>query len=515
MREIVLPEGWRNSKIGDVAEVKGGKRLPKGVDFSKDITLHPYLRVTDFHNSSIDKSNLKYIDDNAYNFISGYTIGKDDLYISIAGTIGLVGSIPGDLDGANLTENAAKICNIKYCDKYYLQYFLNSMIAKNQFIDKTVSSGQPKLALFRIRDCDLIVAPIAEQKQIATKLDELLAQVDTIKTRLDAIPPILKHFRQSVLAAAVSGKLTEEWCKKIQFIQSADDLVNKIKVERLVTWEKELKRIGRKRNYIKPVDGEMSSLPSIPKHWKWSPVDLVASKVVDGVHKKPKYQSNGIPFIMVKNLTAGKGISFKDLKYVSEEDHKVFVKRANPEKGDILITKDGTLGVVRQIHTDVEFSLFVSVALVKPVLKEMSDYIELAFNSPTMQSQMVGVGTGLQHIHLTDLRRDMIPIPPIEEQTEIVRRVEQLFTFVDQIEQRIKDAQARVNYLTQSILAKAFCGELTAEWRAQNPDLISGENSAEALLERIKTERAAQQTVKTNRNSLKKKNSNTHNKARA
>jgi type I restriction enzyme S subunit len=82
-----------------------------------------------------------------------------------------------------------------------------------------------------------------------------------------------------------------------------------------------------------------------------------------------------------------------------------------------------------------------------------------------------------------------IPIPPIQEQTEIVRRVEQLFTYADQIEQRVKDAQARVNHLTQSILAKAFRGELTADWRAQNPDLISGENSAEALLAKIQAQR--------------------------
>ena len=79
----------------------------------------------------------------------------------------------------------------------------------------------------------------------------------------------------------------------------------------------------------------------------------------------------------------------------------------------------------------------------------------------------------------------------MEEQIEIVRRVEQLYAFVGQIEQRVKDAQSRVNHLTQSILAKAFRGELTADWREQNPDLISGDNSAEALLERIKAERAA------------------------
>jgi len=89
-----------------------------------------------------------------------------------------------------------------------------------------------------------------------------------------------------------------------------------------------------------------------------------------------------------------------------------------------------------------------------------------------------------------------------EEQTEIVRRVEQLFAYADQIEQRVKDAQARVNHLTQAILAKAFRGELTADWRAQNPELISGENSAEALLKRIKAERESGKSGKKSKVSL-------------
>ena len=99
-----------------------------------------------------------------------------------------------------------------------------------------------------------------------------------------------------------------------------------------------------------------------------------------------------------------------------------------------------------------------------------------------------------------------IEFPPVEEQTEIVHRVNQLFAFADQIEQRVKNAQARVNHLTQSILAKAFRGELTAEWREQNPNLISGDNSAEALLARIKAERGARKNnAKPRRRSVKKR----------
>ena len=105
------------------------------------------------------------------------------------------------------------------------------------------------------------------------------------------------------------------------------------------------------------------------------------------------------------------------------------------------------------------------------------------------ETRKTAAGGNQPNLNLNKVRDIPVLLPPIEEQTEIVTRVEQLFVYADQIEQRVKDAQSRVNHLTQASLAKAFRGELTAEWRAQNPDLISGENSAEALLARIKAER--------------------------
>ena len=100
-------------------------------------------------------------------------------------------------------------------------------------------------------------------------------------------------------------------------------------------------------------------------------------------------------------------------------------------------------------------------------------------------------GVAQKTLNLKDLKNAFVPLPSIEEQHEIVRRVEQLFAYADSIEKQVNNALARVNNLTQSILAKAFRGELTAQWRAENPELISGENSAAALLEKIKAERAA------------------------
>ena len=118
-------------------------------------------------------------------------------------------------------------------------------------------------------------------------------------------------------------------------------------------------------------------------------------------------------------------------------------------------------------------------------------YLCFALQSPALQKQIEdrSKSTAQANLFLGEIKQLVAPFPSMEEQSEIVRRVEQLFTYADQIEQRVKDAQARVNHLTQAILAKAFRGELTADWRTQNPDLISGENSAVALLAKIKAER--------------------------
>ena len=152
------------------------------------------------------------------------------------------------------------------------------------------------------------------------------------------------------------------------------------------------------------------------------------------------------------------------------------------------------MGEAAIIPENTKICLGQRTMLIRPVEELLSaKYLLLVLLDPVFKkrSEEIAVGTGVKHYRVGDVSELQVPVPPLEEQTEIVRRVEQLFAYADQIEQRVKDAQARVNHLTQSILAKAFRGELTADWRAQNPDLISGDNSAEALLARIRAEREA------------------------
>ena len=158
-------------KIGDVAKVKGGKRLPKGMSVRDEPTEHSYLRVVDFGEGGINRSNIKYIDNEAFESVKRYTIDNKDVYISIAGTIGRVGVVPSDLSGANLTENAAKITEIREdIDHSYLMYYLRGPVGQGAIKNMTGGTSQPKLALCRIADIEFPCLPVAIQHRIASIL---------------------------------------------------------------------------------------------------------------------------------------------------------------------------------------------------------------------------------------------------------------------------------------------------------------------------------------------------------
>ena len=156
-------------KIGEFGKVKGGKRLPKGESYADHTTNHPYVRVIDMVKHSVTIPALVYLTQATHEKISRYTISSKDVYISIAGTIGQVGAIPDSIDGANLTENAAKIVLNEGApvDRDYLIWYLSLPAGAEQIEEKTMHTTQPKLALYRIEEIEVLVPPIAEQRSFA------------------------------------------------------------------------------------------------------------------------------------------------------------------------------------------------------------------------------------------------------------------------------------------------------------------------------------------------------------
>jgi type I restriction enzyme, S subunit len=178
-----IPSSWAWAHVGDVAIVQGGKRLPKGVAFSELPTPYIYIRITNMKNGTVLTDDLMYITAEVQSSIAQYTINKEDLYITIAGTIGQVGCVPAFFDGQNLTENAAKIV-FRGLSPEYLRLSLCSDLVQQQFRDKTKQMAQPKLALKRIAGARFPLPPIREQHRIVAKVGELMALCDKLEAWL-------------------------------------------------------------------------------------------------------------------------------------------------------------------------------------------------------------------------------------------------------------------------------------------------------------------------------------------
>lgn len=189
-----------DTTIGDICDVKGGKRLPKGSSFSDTVTEHPYLRVVDFIPNGIDESQIKYISADLHDKISRYTINVDNLFISIAGTIGIAGLIPDNLDGANLTENAAKLI-IKNKDeirKKYLSYLINSKLTQSFIEMRTMAVGVPKLALFRIKEIPVYIPPVEHQERFEEVVDRIEIEKKIINQSLNKSEKLFSSLVQGV-----------------------------------------------------------------------------------------------------------------------------------------------------------------------------------------------------------------------------------------------------------------------------------------------------------------------------
>jgi type I restriction enzyme, S subunit len=196
---------YSSRAIGSIAKVKGGKRLPPNMGVQDEETVHPYLRVVDFGDDGVVRSNLKFISNETFEYVKRYTISSDDVYVSIAGTIGRVGIVPEDLSGANLTENAAKITDINaQVDKRYLLYFLRSARGQGELQNKAGGTSQPKLALFRIEEIEFPCPPIGSQRAIA----DLLSTYDDL---------IENNRRRMALLEESARLLYREWFVRLRF----------------------------------------------------------------------------------------------------------------------------------------------------------------------------------------------------------------------------------------------------------------------------------------------------------
>ena len=308
-----------------------------------------------------------------------------------------------------------------------------------------------------------------------------------------------EQLKNSILQMAVQGKLVpqdpndepaSELIKRIR--EEKENLIKEGKIKK----EKNPSYIFRGEDnipYEKVGKNEPVSIADevpfeIPESWEWVRLGTLMSVISDGTHKTPTYVNEGVPFLSVQNISKGY-FDLTKLKYITEEEHQTLIQRIKPQYGDILFCRIGTLGKAIKCTVDFEFSIFVSLGLLRPVISSITDYIVFAINSPLgdkwIQDNKVGGGTHTYKINLVDIPNMLIPLPPVAEQQRIFEKLTNLRDYIEAYNKAETKLSSMQNLfpenLKKSILQEAVMGKLVPQDENDEP--------ASVLLERIREEK--------------------------
>jgi type I restriction enzyme S subunit len=411
---IDLLKGWEWKTINQIAKIKGGKRLPKGSSFTSNKTKFPYIRVTDFIDSgTINISSLRYIDEATQAQIKNYTITSEDLYISIAGTIGKTGIIPKELNGANLTENAVKL---EYIDKRkivnkYVYLFTQSRNFLEQAGLATKAVAMPKLAITRLAQIQIPLPPLTEQRRIVARLDTLFEKIDKA---IALTTENIAHTRHLLPAA------------------------------------------------LNEVFGEAEE-----KEWKMKKIDDIA--FIKGGKRLPKgekllEEKTPYPYIRVSDFTDAGTIDASNLKYLTNKvqhqirNYVIFSK-------DLYISIAGTIGKTGIIPEELDGANLTENAA-RLVFKDEKKIFNKFIYYFTLSSDFIeqaGLATktvAQPKLALTRLKEVIVPVPDLPTQQRMVSYLNQLSQRQQQLLQHYEKQLQQLQGLKASLLDAAFRGEL-------------------------------------------------------
>ncbi|HDS1833932.1 TPA: restriction endonuclease subunit S [Stenotrophomonas maltophilia] len=439
LMKLELPAGWVETTLGSIGAIKSGVGFPVEAQ-GKNSGEYPVYKVSDISKAVLFTGGELL---HSANYVS------EEVSSSLKGYVFPIGTILFAKIGEALRLNRRAIVHARGLadnnvmgfkagnglDDKFVFYFLQTQDLASFSRSTTV----PSIRKGDVESVSIRLPPASEQKRITQKLDALLARVDALKARIDTIPLLLKRLKSSVLLSAVSGLLSDE------------------------------SRSGWQVVVIR---------------------DLVESSLT-GLVRSAAEQSDQVgdlnPYLKMNNINQDWGISLEKIVGVraDEEDLKRFELR----NGDWLFNTRNSIELVGKScvwRGEAGFLYNNNILRIRFNSRAVPEFIEIWFRSPLGQSNLAKIKsatTSVAAIYQKALMNQEVNIPDITEQWQIVRRVEQMFAIADQLEAKVAAAKQRINALTQSILAKAFRGDLVP----QDPN----DEPASVLLERISDQRAA------------------------
>ena len=413
--ENKLPKGWDKCRLSDVLAIQNGYAFPSR-EFKKAGI--PLIRQSNLAGERVSLEKCVYLDRKYAVKKKDFVLRKGDILIGMSGSIGKLCRYDLDEVGLQNQRTGKVVLRGNRLKNRFIWHYLNTVERKLQ--KKGKGLGVSNVSADDIESLDILLPPIEQQERIAYKLDSLLAKVKDAQSRLDKIPIILGRFRQSILAAAFSGELTKEWRKK-----------NKIDTD-------------------------------------WQEIELreVLANLKYGTAKKCFREEMKHPVLRIPNVVQGY-IDSNDLKYTDLDKKEYESLRLEPDD-ILLIRSNGSVSLVGRtaLVTDKEKGMAYAGYLIRLRVKKdliMPEFLQYQFQSYAMRLQIelpARSTSGVNNINSEEVKNLRITLPAFDEQKEVVRRLKSSFAFIDKNEGEFNKAKSYTEKLEQSILAKAFRGEL-------------------------------------------------------
>lgn len=465
-----LPEGWEWAEFQDVADVVSDLVDPAEHQDSPHIAPNHIEsgtgRLLEYATIASDK-----VTSPKHRFHPGQILySKIRPYLCKAVVVEFAG-----LCSADMYPVAAKI------DAAYLHKWLISSTFTNWASNQQGRTVLPKINQEALAVIKVPVPPLAEQRRIVAQIEALQARSRKAREALEAIPALLEQYRQSVLASAFRGDLTADWREQHPDVEPASALLDRIRQERRRLWEEKNPR----KKYVEPEPVDDSDLPELPEGWCWASLEEVASIIADIDHKMPKAVEAGVLFLSAKDLLDDGTLNFTDnVKRIGEQDYLRLSRKVKPQRGDVIYSRIGArLGKARVVETDERFLVSYSCCTIRPLID--STYLALNLDrDETLRRALGGAQSiGVPDLGLDRIKRFPVPLCSVEEERVVTCTIAKANAAIRRIKLVADSLLSESDQLDQSILAKAFRGELVEQDPSDEP--------ASALLERIRAERAA------------------------
>lgn len=485
MNEQNLPTGWLDITLGDVLKIRNGYAF-KSTEFKTSGV--PLIRQSNLNGENVDLGKAVYLDVRYLETASGFTLNKGDVLIGMSGSIGKLCIYDKDIVALQ-NQRVGKIelhsnSNLEWRFIWlYLQTMTSFLLEKGKGIAvANISPGD-------IHSLPFSLPPHNEQQRIAAKIDALQTRSKNAKDALAEVETLLAQLRQSVLNVAFTGKLTAKWREEHPDTEPAPELLKRIRAERRKRWEEaELNKYQAKgknppadwqKKYPEPVQVDTADLPELPEGWCWASLGELFHVGIGATpeRKKPEYWNGNIPWV-----SSGE-VAFCRIEDTKEFITKLGLKKTSTElhpKGTVLIGMIGegkTRGQVAIL--DIEACNNQNSAAIRVSESGMlPEYVYYFLESQYLKTRTIGSGNNQQALNKSRVQAIFMPLPPFEEHKAITQRIQEALDSEKNISAYLDESIKELALLDQSILAKAFRGELVP----QDPN----DEPASLLLDRIK-----------------------------